>query len=196
MERCKETGIYYFSDYEKYKDDYGNKNPSFNKFNGGYILGLKRNESAAVSYFINLVLDSLKKTKCIADTEIITCMPGSQEGRVSEGLVSICRSIEYVFENIRYIKCLNRYKTIEKLAYGGNRSIDVHLNSIEICCGKDIIKNRNIVVLDDVTTTGNSLKAAKHKLLEEGAAGVICMALAKTKLRSIENECINGFYVN
>lgn len=88
-------------------------------------------------------------------------MPSSQKDRISEGLKRICIMICRRFNNIKYIKCLNRYKTIDKLAYGGDRNKKVHFNSIEICCEEDIIANKNIILLDDVTITGNSLLAAK-----------------------------------
>lgn len=44
MKKCERTGIYYLSDYEKYRDEFGNKNPAFNKLTGGYILDVKNNK--------------------------------------------------------------------------------------------------------------------------------------------------------
>ena len=41
----------------------------------------------------------------------------------------------------------------------------------------DTIKNRNLVVLDDVTTTGATLNEAKKILLKAGAKKVVCVAI-------------------
>lgn len=71
-----------------------------------------------------------------------------------------------------------RTKTIEKLSGGGNRDLEVHLNSMKI---NENVKNKKVVVIDDVTTTGNSLEAAKKLLLEAGAKEVILFAFAKTR---------------
>jgi competence protein ComFC len=40
------------------------------------------------------------------------------------------------------------------------------------------IKNRNIVLLDDVTTTGATFKDARRALKEAGARKILCLALA------------------
>jgi predicted amidophosphoribosyltransferase len=55
--------------------------------------------------------------------------------------------------------CLRRYRSIEKLASGGNRElreVTVHANSIEVI-NFHIIKDKNVLLVDDISTTGNSL---------------------------------------
>lgn len=75
--------------------------------------------------------------------------------------------------------CLIRHKEVEKLSGGGSRRIEVHLESIRVV-QPDVIRGRPVLLLDDVYTTGNSLKACKKLLLEAGAAEVQCYALGKT----------------
>ncbi|MDP6387843.1 MAG: ComF family protein [Candidatus Pacebacteria bacterium] len=43
---------------------------------------------------------------------------------------------------------------------------------------KEKIKERNIILLDDVTTTGATLKEGRKVLLEAGAKNVLCVAVA------------------
>lgn len=71
-----------------------------------------------------------------------------------------------------------RTRDIESLHSGGSRSIEVHLNSLAI--NKDIV-GRKIIVMDDVTTSGGSLEAARTLLEKAGAKEVILFAFAKTK---------------
>lgn len=46
-------------------------------------------------------------------------------------------------------------------------------------------KGKNILVLDDFTTSGGSLEAARHFLLRAGAANVHCLAMAKYRTNQI-----------
>jgi competence protein ComFC len=42
----------------------------------------------------------------------------------------------------------------------------------------ELIKNKNIILLDDIITTGATMKEARKTLLEAGAKRVICLAVA------------------
>ena len=75
--------------------------------------------------------------------------------------------------------CLVRVKKIPKLATGGNRSVTRHLSSIRVEQA-ELIQEREVLLLDDVTTSGQSLIACQELLLEAGAARVKCMALGRT----------------
>ncbi len=57
---------------------------------------------------------------------------------------------------------------------------DARLRNLKNCFVADPIlaKDRNIILLDDVTTTGTTLKQARRSLLSSGARRVLCLALA------------------
>lgn len=69
-------------------------------------------------------------------------------------------------------------QSIDKLAWGGNRSKEVHLKTISTMNEVDIIGDI-VLLMDDVTTTGNSLYACREILLERGAKCVKMFALGK-----------------
>jgi predicted amidophosphoribosyltransferase len=75
--------------------------------------------------------------------------------------------------------CLVRFKQIPKLATGGSRSVARHMSSIRVEYA-EIIQGREVLLLDDVTTSGNSLVACRQLLLEAGATRVKYMALGRT----------------
>src|SRR5262245_28461997 len=75
--------------------------------------------------------------------------------------------------------CLVRHKSIPKQAKGGTRSVERHLQTIRVEHAELII-GREVLLLDDVTTTGKSLEACKQLLLAAGAAAVKCVALGRT----------------
>jgi predicted amidophosphoribosyltransferase len=75
--------------------------------------------------------------------------------------------------------CLVRHTKIQKLSEGGCRRPEMHLRSIRVEQA-DLIRGRDVILIDDVTTTGNSFKACRQLLLDAGAASVHCVALSKT----------------
>jgi len=75
--------------------------------------------------------------------------------------------------------CLVRFRKIPKLATGGSRSVARHMRSIRVE-HPEIIQGREVLLLDDVTTSGNSLVACRQLLLDAGAARVKYMALGRT----------------
>jgi hypoxanthine phosphoribosyltransferase len=83
--------------------------------------------------------------------------------------------------------CLIRYRSIEKLASGGSRELTVHANSIELI-NCHLIKDKNIFLLDDISTTGNSLRACKELLMKAGASKIKCVALGKAVTYHSEDD--------
>lgn len=76
---------------------------------------------------------------------------------------------------------LIRTKEIEKLAAGENRNIKVHLDSIDVNPDMNVA-DEVVLVVDDVTTSGNSLYACRDILMEHGAKRVALLALGQTKI--------------
>ena len=52
------------------------------------------------------------------------------------------------------------------------------------CTDHSLLKGRNVILIDDVTTTGNTLNDCARALKRAGAARVYGMALARTSLRT------------
>lgn len=73
---------------------------------------------------------------------------------------------------------LRRSRSINKLATGGSRDLSVHMQSIDTVEDMDI-SGDIVLLMDDVTTTGNSLYACREILLNRGAENVEMFALGK-----------------
>ncbi|NCN68830.1 MAG: phosphoribosyltransferase [Candidatus Altiarchaeum hamiconexum] len=74
---------------------------------------------------------------------------------------------------------LFRKVTLEKKSAGGLRDVQTEIHSMDMN-NKDIIKNRQVLLIDDVTTTVTSLNVGKHILLLAKAKLVVMFALAQT----------------
>lgn len=164
--------IVVYSNYHKYWLDRERKikNPLFDVFSGK-ILDLKEGKSAAIRYFYNLLNEEICK-------DVTICVvPSSDANKKITGMTMLG---EMLADNERKNKVyyLNRGKSIDKLAMGGCRDKEVHLRSIEVLEDMDIT-GEIVLLMDDVTTTGNSLYACKEILINHGAERVEMFALGK-----------------
>ena len=77
---------------------------------------------------------------------------------------------------------IQRAYTVEtKHGSTSGRVMDPNVEMKSLVLENHNIKNKNILVIDDITTTGTSLIACKTLLLRAGAKNVVCLALGKTR---------------
>ena len=135
------------------------------------ILDLKEGKMSAVQYFYQLLDPEIRRGVTI-------CVVPSSNSEVKES--GIGKLGEMLAGNGRKNKVyfLRRNKSIDKLATGGNRSMETHMKSISTVLDMDI-DNDIVLLMDDVTTTGNSLYACKEISLQNGAREVEMFALGK-----------------
>ena len=149
------------------------------------ILSYKDGKPDAVTEFstdLENALDEFEKEERVEILgRTIMTVPSHEEYYWSHSLVATAGYLSVVYNLHNASMGLVRTKRHDKLAYGGDRSINSHLESIEVdpdCYNK--IKGHDIIVLDDVTTTGNSLRACKKILEDKGARDVILVSIART----------------
>lgn len=108
----------------------------------------------------------------------IAVVPPHDPGSTRSGIQELAQGLA-ANGRVDACSCLVRHTAIQKLATGGPRSIEVHLGSIRVD-NAELIKDREVLLLDDVSTSGSSLEACRRLLLEAGAAAVKCAVLGKT----------------
>jgi hypoxanthine phosphoribosyltransferase len=160
---------------EKYENNY------FNDFSDD-ILRLKDREWESIEYFGDLILELLEDEELV-----ITTVPSHISGKQYSGIRDIAKYI--TFCNPTYIDlsyCLMRHRSIEQLSRSnGSRSKHIHLESIRVE-NQSAIENKNIVLLDDVITSGSSVEACVEILQAAGAKMVKTICLGKT-IRDVED---------
>ncbi len=150
----------------------GGTNPDFDAFSAN-ILELKR--CGLVDHFA----DMLCRYVDASTLDVVCIVPSHCASGDGNGIRRVASLLSQKLDLRDACHCLHRHTTINKLANGGCRSVNVHLRSIMV---RDAaaIRNQRVLLLDDVTTTGNSLHACRDLLLASGAATVVCFALAQT----------------
>lgn len=167
--------IVHLGDYHKYWIAENVVNPQFDRYSSS-ILALKRGEEYALEKFKRMV-DSV-----IAAKNIVICyVPSCDKEKLNSGVKQLAARVSKNPYRTDGTSCIIRHTTIPKLAKGGARSKSVHMESLKIV-NQHIIEGKQVLLIDDVTTTNNSLLACKELLLENGAASVYCLALGQTVL--------------
>lgn len=163
------------------------KNPDFTQ-ESGKLLDLKdiRKERQAIGlqFFTQKIKEFLPSSGFPIDRVRmhVVLVPSSTAGSWNPGMCNLvdrlCRM------NGNFIDCkyaLKRHTTINKLANGGDRRPSVHLESISLQAKyHDILNKKTIILLDDVTTTGNSLSACGLILMQHDVREIFPLALGRT----------------
>ncbi|MCC8966718.1 hypothetical protein H8A95_31435 [Bradyrhizobium sp. Pear76] len=139
----------------------------------GKILDLKDKKDRGIVYFFNLIEPIIRK-----DVALVT-VPSHDPQKAINGIRELAQRICIDDPRIDATEVLIRQKPVAKLANGGSRDKDNHLKSI-IVKSPNLIRGRRVLLLDDVVSTGGSMRACRELLLSAGARAVHCAALGKT----------------
>lgn len=139
----------------------------------GKILDLKEGKDTGVAYFSGTIAAELK------DGIVIATVPSHDPAKPGVGLKKLVAELVKDSKRVDASSSLVRTKKIDKLAAGGNRDKEVHVNSVAVA-QIPLIKGCDVLLLDDVTKTGNSLLACRDLLLAAGARSVECATIGKT----------------
>ncbi|UOQ43390.1 hypothetical protein MUN89_15890 [Halobacillus salinarum] len=158
--------------YFPYRNNDGSLNESFDR-NSGLILDVKEGKLNGINYFYEKINPKL------IEGIPLSYVPSSNSENKNSGIRKLVQKLASN-NRVDATNCLDRHQTIQKAALGGPRNEQVHYNSIKVVNHKLII-NKEVLLIDDITTTGTSLRACKNLLLQAGARQVFTLALGKTK---------------
>ncbi|MFQ3171363.1 MAG: putative amidophosphoribosyltransferase [Oleispira sp.] len=132
----------------------------------------------AVTFFTNAIKGQLSGLKCDSD-KVCCIVPSHQKDGLSEGMMQVMGGIITDFDFKNTGNLLKRKTTVAKSATGGDRSLQHHIDSIEVTDAA-FVKGKVVYLFDDISSTGNSLAACKSLLLTAGATQVVMISLGQT----------------
>lgn len=174
------TGIYCLRDYNPYWFQ-GIRNPAFRTATDGRLLDLKANQDHGVENAARDFAEGLRPLG-LSDGTILAVVPSHVEG-ASNGRSPLARvAVLLASQDDRYIPmvdCLIRTETVPKKTHGGARDVVVDLRSIAVT-DRSALRNKTVVILDDVSTSGGTLYAARQLVEQAGARKVAAVAVGRT----------------
>lgn len=116
----------------------------------------------------------------IASHVAIACVPSHDPWKPGAGIRQVAQALASRNGRQDATSAVVRTHRIRALKLGGNRSIEHQLEGL-VAQDVELVYGRSVLLLDDVTTSGNSLRASRQRLLEAGAFRVKMLALAQTR---------------
>lgn len=167
--------IYYYGIYHPYRLN-GTSNPLFDKAYSGKILDLKEGKTDVLPMFKQILAELINSFDKPVAIVLVPSHENNKWSNLSIILAELCNGVDVINKT----ESLVRNKTIAKLASGGDRSILTHINSINV--DNLNLQNMHVLLIDDISTTGNSLKACKKIILDNcpDVLSVNCCVFGKT----------------
>jgi adenine/guanine phosphoribosyltransferase-like PRPP-binding protein len=137
------------------------------------ILDLKDGKDAAVTHFKGMIEPEL------GDGVVVVTVPSHDPAKTGGGMKKLAAALAESGNRVDGSGCLARTKKIKKLAHGGDRGKEIHLESVTVA-EPELINGKQVLLLDDVTKTGNSLEACAELLIKAGAKAVQRATIGKT----------------
>ncbi len=143
-----------------------------------------RNHKKAINRFSQLAIDkigrlTIRGLRFVDLPFSIAIVPSHTAGRVSPALIEVAGRITRAYRHGTVNCCLERTITVPSAhREGGDRSITGHMSTIRVNGGN--LQGRNVLLLDDVKTTGGSLSACFYLLESAGAGIIIPLSLLET----------------
>ena len=150
----------------------GERNPNFDR-NCGKALDLKHYRQRAINNLVNELNELVPKKT------VICVVPSSKKGTGEKSGIGMVAYRLSKKGRIRGLNCIERIESIRMVSIGGTRGPLIHETTINVK-NEFIFQNKEIWLLDDIVTTGNTLKVCAKKLIGKGALKVQCLAVAAT----------------
>ncbi len=175
------TTVFCQRPYNSYRA-YGGRNPAFKSSPGldGRLLDFKVGDNDAIKSETTVLLNAIEKLDLL--DAVVAIIPG-HEAAASNRETPLARAAEAIAAASDYTAApdsLVRTRSIDKLADGGDRSVNTHVTSMAIP-DPTIVRGQTVVIIDDIVTTGNSIAAARQLLEAASAERIAAVAIGRTR---------------
>ena len=186
--RYEDRGIdKYMINFEPHR---GNKNPNHDYdsqtliyLKGGTVYDLRRRDEfcGRIKRWLSEYLQSVIKEVGNASSIVLLTVPGHEKD--SQPKEFMCGALRKVLQEHKFADVksghLRRKETVRKSTEGGPRYESTHRNSIEVV-DSELVKGKTVIIIDDVWTSGSTLRACASLVKDAGASDTKMIAVGKT----------------
>lgn len=175
--------LYWIYPYHKYWLVYGLlRNQAFDA-NSALLLDSKKREErkfpTAVQFLTRAIGRFISEQCGDEKPTLVAIVPSSSADKWSPALTDAVDVLRKQGKVYNAGQMLRRHTSVPKAATGGARSVEIHKETITIIAPTGA-KNRPVILVDDITTTGCTLIACRELLHAAGYKTVIALAIGKT----------------
>ena len=139
-----------------------------------FIFSFKDGRKADVEYAANIIVESLKKESINIENTCLMIIPASKPEKTNKRFEYFCSMVA------KALNIENGFNYISAIEHEEKKgSSDKNIRPFLIL-NSEQYKGKNVLLFDDVITSGSSFKQVAAKLLETGAKSVTGLFLAKT----------------
>ncbi|MBK1811412.1 ComF family protein [Clostridium sp. YIM B02505] len=147
------------------------------------IINLKYSANFESAEFLARILNKKMKDEHISG-DLITYVPISKASSKKRGF-NQCRAIGRQLSNFSGIRLINTLKRSKEVKEQKRLTIDERIENMigvfEVSSVEDI-KDKKVILIDDVITTGSTLMSCRDALIKAGAGEVILLTVAKSNI--------------
>lgn len=145
----------------------------------------KRNNGYALSGAAFKIYERLLETDILSEVDVITYVPIDKKGQYKRGY-NQTKIMAAEIAGLSGIPCAGLLKKIKATAEQKKLGAEDRRTNVAGAfdlCGRVNVKDKRVLVIDDVSTTGSTLSEAARVLKAGGAVKVFGAVFAKTKLK-------------
>ena len=150
---------------------------------GGTVYDPRRRNDfcGRIKQWLSEYLQSVIKEVGKASSIVLLTVPGhKKDSQPKEFMRDTIREVlqEHKFADVKSGH-LRRKETVPKSTEGGPRYESTHRNSIEVV-NSELVKDKTVIIIDDVWTSGSTLRACASLVKDAGARDTKMIAVGKT----------------
>ncbi len=119
----------------------------------------------------------------LAEDVAVAVVPSHAAYVVDTPIRALARLLASSGNRVDAADCLERHTGVRRILFGGPSTRALHHRTVHVL-SPELVRDRPVLLLDDIAKSGASLTACRELLLAAGAASVQSLALARVVVRA------------